>query len=290
MRPLNWIFRRGSASGSKARPRARGGLRARLRSRWVRLTAGGVLALVMAGGGSAYLWYGGYVHRAIDVVGETVSQTALELGLGIAQVEIRGLRHARAVTVQKVLGAKSKTPIFAFDPAAARTRLLDLGWIEWATVSRRFPNTIYVDIRERQPFALWQYRKKLRLISRDGSVITTERLARFRDLPLVVGPGADARAAEIVDLLAPHAALDERIRAVTLVGERRWNLRFNNGVDVRLPEQDVHAALERLAALQEHYSILDRKLRAIDLRMPDRLIVQLLGPIKKTAKNKGKNT
>jgi len=290
MRPLNWLTRRGAARGGKTGPRARGGLRARSRLRWVRVAEASLLTAVAVGGGGAYLWHGGYIDRAIDSAGKTATRTALDLGLGIAQVEIRGLRHARAAAVQRVLGAKTKTPIFAFDPAAARTRLRDMGWIESATVSRRFPNTIYVDIRERQPFALWQHNKKLRLISRDGSVITTDRLGRFRDLPLIVGPGADTRAAEIVDLLMPYAALDQRIKAVTLVGERRWNLRFDNGVDVRLPEQDVHAALKRLAALQKRHSILDRKLRAIDLRMPDRLIVQLLGPVKKIAKTKGKNT
>ena len=192
--------------------------------------------------------------------------------------------------VQNAVGARTKTPIFAFDTVAARARLLEIGWIEWATVRRHFPDTIYVDIRERRPFALWQHKKKLRLIGHEGSVITAERLARFADLPLIVGKGANIRAAEIIDQLAPFPALSGRAKALTLVGERRWNIRFDNGVDVRLPEKEVSEALERLATLQTRHAILDRKLRAIDLRLPDRLIVQLLGPIEKAAKTKGKNT
>ena len=50
------------------------------------------------------------------------------------------------------------------------------------------------------------------------------------------------------------------------------------------------AALERLAALQARHSILDRKLRAIDLRLPDRLIVQLLEPVRAGAGKRGKKT
>ena len=157
-------------------------------------------------------------------------------------------------------------------------------------MARRLPDTIHVDVRERRPFALWQHNKRLHLIDRAGAVITGEGLGRFGALPLVVGRGADDRAAEIVDLLAAREALAERVAAAMLVSERRWSLRFDNGVEVRLPERGTPAALERLAALQERHSILDRKLRAIDLRLPDRLIVRLLEPVRAGAGERGKKT
>lgn len=289
MRPLSWLRRRTQQRG-KPRPRARGGIRARLRSRWARTGLMGFLACALIGGGGAYLWYGGYVTAALNATAVAVYQTALNAGLGISRIEIRGLRYSNAETVQQSLGAKMRVPLYTFDPAVARDRLLAIGWIEWATVSRRFPGTIHVDIRERQPFALWQHKKKLHLIDRSGTVITSERLGRFNSLPLVVGGGADSHAAEIIDILSTHAGIADRLKAAVLVGGRRWNLRFDNRVEVRLPEQEAPTALERLAALQERHSILDRKLRAIDLRLPDRLIVQLLEPVPEHSKNKGKKT
>ena len=289
MRPLSWLRLR-PQQHRKLRPHARGGVRARLRSRWARTVLMGISACALIGGGSAYLWYGGHVTAALNATTAAVDQTALSAGLGIARVEIRGLRYSNGETVQRVLGAKMRVPLYTFDPAAARERLLAVGWIEWATVSRRFPGTIHVDIRERQPFALWQHKKKLHLIDRSGTVITSERLGRFNSLPLVVGGGADSHAAEIIDILSIHAGIADRLKAAVLIGERRWNLRFDNRVEVRLPEQEAPAALQRLAALQERHSILDRKLRAIDLRLPDRLIVQLLEPVPARSKSKGKKT
>ena len=157
-------------------------------------------------------------------------------------------------------------------------------------MGRRLPDTVRVEIRERQPFALWQHNKRLHVIDRSGVVITAERLGRFGALPLVVGRGADDRAAEIVDLLAAEGAIAARVAAAMLVGERRWNLRFDNGVEVRLPELESALALRRLDALQTSHAILDRKLRAIDLRLPDRLIVQLLAPVRASAESGGKKT
>lgn len=286
MRPLR---RRKPPPEHGTRPRARAGARGRGRSRRVRaLAALGACALL--GGAGFSLWHAGVVRSAIDAAAAGVERAALGAGLGIARIEIRGLRHADADTVQRALGAAMRSPIYTFDPEAARRRLLALGWIEWAAVTRRLPDTIHVDVRERRPFALWQHNQRLHLIDRAGAVITGEGLGRFGALPLVVGRGADDRAAEIVDLLAAREALAERVAAAMLVSERRWSLRFDNGVEVRLPERGTPAALERLAALQARHSILDRKLRAIDLRLPDRLIVRLLEPVRAGAAERGKKT
>ena len=56
------------------------------------------------------------------------------------------------------------------------------------------------------------------------------------------------------------------------VGERRWNLRLNNGIDVLLPEGAEAQALARLAELQSGHAMLDRPLQTLDLRLPDRLV------------------
>ena len=65
------------------------------------------------------------------------------------------------------------------------------------------------------------------------------------------------------------------MRASVLVGERRWNLRLKNGLDVRLPEVEVARALERLAALDREAKLVSRDIVSIDLRLPDRVTVKL---------------
>ncbi|MBN8898056.1 MAG: cell division protein FtsQ, partial [Rhodospirillales bacterium] len=62
--------------------------------------------------------------------------------------------------------------------------------------------------------------------------------------------------------------------AAVRVGERRWNLQMNSGTDVMLPEGHEVEALDRLAQLQQEHAVLDRPLAAIDLRLPDRLLLR----------------
>ena len=60
-----------------------------------------------------------------------------------------------------------------------------------------------------------------------------------------------------------------------LVGERRWNLYLAGGIDVRLPEDNVEAALADLTRLDRDEKLFSRDITAIDLRLPDRLTVRL---------------
>ena len=113
------------------------------------------------------------------------------------------------------------------------------------------------------------------VIADDGTVLEPFVAPSLIRLPLVVGRGAETRAKEFLALLDRYPQLRDLVRAAVLVGERRWNLRLKNGIDVRLPETDVAAALERLVALDREKNLITRDIVAIDLRLPDRVTVRL---------------
>ena len=98
---------------------------------------------------------------------------------------------------------------------------------------------------------------------------------RFADLPLVVGEQANLRTKEYLALIEAAGPLKSRIRAGTLVSGRRWTLKMDNGMDVRLPEHGAKDALARLVKLEREQGILEKDVIAIDLRMPDRVVVRL---------------
>jgi cell division protein FtsQ len=92
----------------------------------------------------------------------------------------------------------------------------------------------------------------------------------------VVGLGAPAAAAALIDALAAQPTIQSRVTAAVRVGERRWNLRLNNGTDVLLPEGAEVPALARLAELQQSHALLDRPLERVDMRLPDRFVFRPL--------------
>ena len=78
----------------------------------------------------------------------------------------------------------------------------------------------------------------------------------------------------MIGTLASQPSLIHRVEAAVRVGDRRWNVRLAGGVDVRLPEIDAAGAWARLAEFQRTHRLLERDLRTVDLRLPDRLIVR----------------
>ncbi len=205
---------------------------------------------------------------------ERLGNATAAAGLRVTDVVIQGRANTPEPLLRAAIGVSKGDPILSFSVEMARQRIETLSWVQHATVERRLPSTVVVYLQERGPFAIWQNQGKFVLIDRTGAVVTNEHLAEFHQLPLVVGPGAPAAAAALIDALTDHPDLQKRITAAVRIGERRWNLRLNNGADVMLPEGHEAQAIARLMQLQQDHALLDRPLAAIDMRLGDRLVVR----------------
>jgi cell division protein FtsQ len=143
-----------------------------------------------------------------------------------------------------------------------------------ASVERQLPGTLYIRLVEREPMALWQEQGVIRVIDRDGEVISGIEPRRFAHLPLVVGADAPAHAEKLIAVMNSEPELRERVTAAVRVGGRRWNVQIEGHIDVRLPENDTAAAWSQLARIERQQGLLSRDVIIIDLRLPDRLVVR----------------
>jgi cell division protein FtsQ len=75
-------------------------------------------------------------------------------------------------------------------------------------------------------------------------------------------------------MLNNEPELRTRVSTAVRVHDRRWNLRLDDSIDVRLPEQNAAAAWAELARAQRDHGVLGRDVAVIDLRLPDRLVVR----------------
>ncbi len=210
----------------------------------------------------------------VQALAERAAALGDAAGLEVREVILEGRANTPIDLVDAAIGVSRGDPILDFSPAEVRARLETIAWVESAHVERRLPGTILVRLQERTPFAIWQNQGRFAIIDRDGKVVTSETLDAFGPLPLVVGAGAERHGAALYDLLLAHRPILERTQAMVRVGERRWNLRLHNGMDVLLPEGQEAPALNRLAEMHARHALLDRPLVAIDMRLPDRMVLR----------------
>jgi cell division protein FtsQ len=264
---------RASLSTAPSRPTT---LRLWLRRRRGLLRPAG-LALLGAGGlaAAALAVMAADPYGRVTALWDGAAEIAAGGGLQVRDVRVEGMHHTPPELVREALGVRRGDPMLGFDPHWARDQLQQIAWVEHAHVERLLPGTIRVRLEERQPFAIWQRDGKFSVIDREGKVVATENVGAFGRLPLIVGAGAGRAAAPMVDALRGAPEVQERVHALVRVSERRWNLRLRNGTDVLLPEGQEAAAITRLAELQAKQGLMDRPLVAIDLRLPDKLVLRL---------------
>jgi cell division protein FtsQ len=226
--------------------------------------------------GSVYmLWSGGHIDRILSAVSSALGETAAQQGLRVKTIQIEGHQQAKQDELIKVIQVREGDAMMEVDLEEVRSRVEKLGWVNEARISRRWSGTLFVEIEERKPFAIWQYREQHQLIDRLGTVIPGVAVDAFGHLPQFVGDGANVLAAELTALLDARPALQGRVRASSRIGKRRWNLIMDSGATVRLPEGREAEALDELIALEKEHNILARGVSMIDMRFTDRLIVRL---------------
>jgi cell division protein FtsQ len=237
----------------------------------------------------AALFISGAVGRAIHGVDDTMDAIVADAGFGISEIHLSGNQRVPPETILAALGMKPGESIFAARLAQARARIMALDWIASAEVMRRYPDSIYVSVVEKRPFALWQSPAGLAVVERDGDVITTRDAAQFASLPKLIGQGAPKAAADLVDAVLAHRGIAARVAAYQYVSARRWNLILNDGVVAELPETGWRKQLDALEHLIVDEGILERNVAEIDLRSPTQYFFVLRGGEKKNVQ-RGKET
>ena len=218
---------------------------------------------------------GDHVATIVAALKDLRDSAANAAGFRIVALALTGERHMSREEVLATAGVTGRTSLLFLDVDAARERLKANPWVADATVLKLYPGELQIGITERAPFALWQKAGRLAVIADDGTVLESYVAPRLTGLPLVVGRGAEIKAKEFLALIDRYPSIREQVRASILIGERRWNLRLKNGLDVRLPEDGAAPALERLLALDRENKVITRDIAVIDLRLPDRVTVRL---------------
>ena len=217
---------------------------------------------------------------ALDVpakIGIAAGEAVGDAGFRVRSVAVQGTQRMDPKPIYRIALDQRTTALPLVDVAAIRERLLDYGWVKDARVSRRYPDTLVVDIVERAPAALWQDGDRLSLIDNEGHVLDKVAVTRMPDLPLLVGAGANGHARALDVLLGKAPAIKAQLVSASCVGQRRWDLAVQTGETIALPEGEGAAAtaLAKFAEKDKSAGLLGRGITRFDLRKPGQMTVRL---------------
>ena len=231
---------------------------------------------VFAGMAVAILVAVSLAFRLPAIAGTAMAETIGDAGFTMKRVEIKGAERVSRLDIYNVAFDQPSMALPLVDLEATRERLLQFGWVKEARISRRWPDTLVVDVVERQPVAIWQNNRQLNLIDGEGVELEPVRLESMPDLPLVIGPAANREVAALSALLEGTPHLRPQIAGATWVGGRRWDIRFQTGETLTLPEGDeAKRAILRFARMDQQTQLLGRGFVRFDMRDPRRMVVRV---------------
>jgi len=146
-------------------------------------------------------------------------------------------------------------------------------WIKNISIRKELPYTMRVIIDEFMPFAVWKSQNEFHLINEEGSIIkiSKQEQKRFYNLLIITGKNSKDNIKTLFNLLLSNPELTSKIRIADRIGSRRWNLELNNGIIVKLPEDNLLiGSWERLDKLLSTQGI-EIELKTIDLRIEDKI-------------------
>ncbi len=216
--------------------------------------------------------YGMSVGGHTQAVAEATTSAA---GFAIEDVKVSGNDETSEIEILQLLGLDGTTSLVALDADAARQKIANLPWVESVEVRKVYPKAVEVKLKERKAYAIWQHGSELSLIQKDGSVIAPLRDNKFAKLPLFVGRDAEVAAASVEGEFAKWPDVSSHVKAFVRVAGRRWDLYLDNGVIIKLPEDNIDGALARLTKLDKDENLLQRDIAAVDLRLDDRTAIEL---------------
>ena len=193
--------------------------------------------------------------------------------------------------IEKAISVIQGMPMTDVDLGVIRERVEQLPWVRSCIVERYLPGELSIHIQEKIPIAIWQNNKKYHPLDELAEPIQTDKKMPS-DLLLVVGEKAPEHLLSLLGALEQVPEIYQYVRSAIWVGDRRWNLKLFNaeaGLEVLLPEgEEMIAALKRLDVADKKEKLIKRKIKAIDIRQKDKIILRPLDETKKTIKGKKK--
>lgn len=217
-------------------------------------------------------------------IGTAVAETVGHAGFRVDEVVPRGLKRMNKMAVYDAALDQDSRAMPLVDLDLIRDRLLQYPWIEDARVSRRLPNKLVIDIVEREEAAIWQYHGQLMLVDASGVPLEPVDNRAMPDLPLLIGEGASSQEPARRELVNSAPALKPLVKAAAWIGNRRWDIIFDTGERLQLPEGEKASvdALKKFAELDGTQRLLGRGYLGFDMRDPDKLVVRRQGTVTST--------
>lgn len=221
-----------------------------------------------------------HLANGVTILTERASGLFAQAGLAVSEVSLSGYGLTKEADLFEAIGLQGNISLVNFDAEAARQRIEALPSIESATIRKIYPNSLNIELVEKTPIAVWRIDGVSFAIDAKGDKLVSLAQGGIEGLPLFIGDGAADDAASLIAALEPYDLLKQDLLAASRIGDRRWDLIYDTGLRIMLPEEGLAGALAKIVELDAQKQLLSRDIEILDFRLNDFIAVR---PVDRTA-------
>ena len=208
---------------------------------------------------------------------EKVNRLVKNIGFKLNYIEVLGNNSVLKEDIIKKVVFKSCDNLFCVDLKKSKSEIEKNNWIRSAKLKYDLPSKLSIEIEEEKPTFLLKETKKITLLNLEGKRIQDIKIISndYKDLLILSGEGVENKIFNLLNIFSVSTSISENIKEATLVSSRRWSLKHSSNIIIELPEDNPSKAFYKIVELENKYGFLNEKLKKIDLRIADRMIIQL---------------
>lgn len=194
------------------------------------------------------------------------------LDLRVKDINIIGNDKVREMEILDMTGVTRGENIYDIDIVDMKLELEKHPWIKSVVIERMLPSKINIIIEENVAKAVYEKNNNKYLVSADGQLLQEiDDNFNTSGFLIIKGTGANLKYMELMEELYYSEFVYNEIKSLHYLGNRRWNVELASGAVIKLPENNVKKALERLDVLLKKNNILTARCE-IDLRFTNNKI------------------
>ncbi len=208
---------------------------------------------------------------------DKVNKFVKSLGFELNYIQVLGNKAVLRDDIIKKVVFKNCDNLFCVNLQQSKKEIEKNNWIKSAKLKYSLPSKLSIVIEEEKPTFLLKENKNITLLNLEGKKIQDIKIIskNYKDLLILSGDGVENKIFSLLNIFSVGTAISENIKEATLVSSRRWSLKHSSNIIIELPEDNPSKAFYKIVELENKYGFLNESLKKIDLRISDRMIIQL---------------
>ena len=208
---------------------------------------------------------------------ERVNELVKNLGFELKHIQVTGNKIVSKDDIIKIVVFKNCDNLFCVNLKQSKYEIEKNNWVKSAKLKYSLPSKLSIVIEEEKPTFLLKENKNITLLNLEGKKIQDIKIISkdYKDLLILSGDGVENQIFNLLNIFSVGTIISENIKEATLVSSRRWSLKHSSNIIIELPEDNPSKAFYKIVELENKYGFLNKKLKKIDLRISDRMIIQL---------------